>query len=106
MSERSQPSLECFCGNLPDLVHRKSVERFTPTTRRTWLVDILKSRLSIRFELRLKRSLEFRGCSPLMSCDSWRTRESCTGSDVFGGMLCSPYPAVGSRLMPIEEDAG
>jgi hypothetical protein len=43
MSERSQPPEACFRGNRPFFVQRNSVERLTPTIRRTSAVLILWS---------------------------------------------------------------
>jgi hypothetical protein len=40
-SERNHPPEACRCGKAPFLTHRKMVERFTPTTRRTSVVVIL-----------------------------------------------------------------
>lgn len=42
-SDRSQPPDMCFAGKVPFLHQRKSVERLTPTTRTTSLVDIRAS---------------------------------------------------------------
>lgn len=43
MSDLSQPPEACFRGKLPFWIQRKSVERFTPTTRKTSAVLILWS---------------------------------------------------------------
>lgn len=40
-SERNHPPEACRWGKTPRLTHRKIVERFTPTTRRTSVVVIL-----------------------------------------------------------------
>ena len=82
ISERSHPPEACFLGNRPFRIQRKSVERFTPTTRRTSAVLILWS------------SARILGRSPVTSLRGFgfgrgtcRRRDSCCGHSSPVGLL-------------------
>jgi hypothetical protein len=84
MSERSHPPEACFLGNRPFWIQRNSVERFTPTTRRTSAALILWSSAGILgrsdFPVTALRGFGFGG-------GACKRRESCCGHSSPIGLL-------------------